>query len=114
MRAARRAARQPPPGGDLPRRRAGDPGRRAASSELSIVDVAPLLLYSLGVPVPDDMSGRVPAEVFEPGELERRPPRFAAAAAPDAPRPPADDARAATPRSRQTIMSRLRALGYVE
>ncbi|MBC7263239.1 MAG: alkaline phosphatase family protein [Chloroflexi bacterium] len=32
-----------------------------------IVDIAPTILYSMGVPVPDDMDGRVLTEIFEPG-----------------------------------------------
>ena len=62
---------------------AAGPGirRGRALDELSIVDVAPLLLHRLGLPVPDDMAGRVPGEILEPRELERRPPRHAAAGA---------------------------------
>jgi predicted AlkP superfamily phosphohydrolase/phosphomutase len=93
---------------------ASGPGIRvgAAVGELSIVDVAPLVLHRLGLPVPDDMAGRVPVEIFDPEALLRRPPRRAAAAAP----PPvpasagftfADDEQAA-------VLERLRALGYVE
>jgi len=80
--------------------------------ELSIVDVAPLLLYALGVPVPLDMSGRIPEEVFLPGELERTPPRYGAAA-PVQPGPTADDP-VYDSDDQKTILSRLRALGYVE
>ena len=56
---------------------AAGPGIRAGASveELSIVDVAPLLLHQLGLPVPEDMAGSVPEAVFEPAELERRPVR---------------------------------------
>ncbi len=81
--------------------------------ELSIVDVAPLLLYSLDVPVPLDMSGRVPEEAFEPGELERRPPRFTSGAAEQHGEPSAVDV-AYDGEDEETIVSRLRALGYVE
>jgi len=42
-------------------------------NQISILNVAPLLLYSLGLPVPEDMEGRVPTEVFEPPLLKRRP-----------------------------------------
>ena len=54
---------------------AAGPGIRAGASveELSIVDVAPLLLHQLGLPAPEDMAGSVPEAIFEPGELERRP-----------------------------------------
>ena len=46
-----------------------------ALDELSLVDVAPLLLHQLGLPVPDDIAGRLPAAIFE-----RRRARAAAAA----------------------------------
>jgi len=86
--------------------------RGDAIGELSIVDVAPFLLYSLDVPVPLDMSGRVPDEAFEPGALDRRPPRFVEA-----------DGAWIAPKDKEiefdsdeqaTILNRLRALGYVE
>jgi predicted AlkP superfamily phosphohydrolase/phosphomutase len=81
--------------------------------ELSIVDVAPMLLYSLDVPVPLDMSGRVPEEAFVPGEVERRPVRYVAGS---------DEAPATAgavevefdSEDEATILNRLRALGYVE
>jgi predicted AlkP superfamily phosphohydrolase/phosphomutase len=90
------------------------PGIRsgAALERLSIVDVAPFLLHSLDVPVPSDMSGRVPAEAFEPEALLRRPPRLA-----DAPGEwvaPADNEVVYDREEEETIVGRLRALGYVE
>jgi hypothetical protein len=82
----------------------------AAVDELSIVDVAPLVLYSLGVPLPDDLDGRLPAEVFELGRIDRRPPRVVPATAPT-------PVAAGAPFDREeeaTVIGRLRALGYVE
>jgi predicted AlkP superfamily phosphohydrolase/phosphomutase len=94
---------------------ASGPSLRSGASldELSIVDVAPLVLYSLDVPVPLDMSGRLPEEAFEPGELERRPPRYVAASPEQAPAPP-DGGVEYESEDEATIVSRLRALGYVE
>jgi predicted AlkP superfamily phosphohydrolase/phosphomutase len=95
---------------------ASGPGVRAGAraGELSIVDVAPFVLHRLGLAVPDDMAGRVPAEILEPSELERRPPRIAAAA-PPRPQPvaPAGDL-ALEPDEQASVLQRLRALGYVE
>jgi predicted AlkP superfamily phosphohydrolase/phosphomutase len=87
---------------------------RIRGDELSIVDVAPLLLHRLDLPVPDDMAGRVPVEILEPDELERRPPRRVAARAPGA-SPPSEAADLELdPDEQASVVRRLRALGYVE
>jgi predicted AlkP superfamily phosphohydrolase/phosphomutase len=94
---------------------ASGPGIREADEvpELSIVDVAPLVLHRLGLPVPDDMAGRVPIEIFEAGELERRPPRRG-----DKPpwTEPGDEPAdlELDPDEQAAVLKRLRALGYVE
>lgn len=95
---------------------AAGPDVRAGSrlAELSLLDVAPLALYSLDLPIPTDVAGRLPTEALEPGSLERRPPRWF--------EPPAQEsvnahgARAIDldQDAEATILSRLRALGYVE
>jgi predicted AlkP superfamily phosphohydrolase/phosphomutase len=82
--------------------------------ELSIVDVAPLLLYCLDVPLPDDMSGRIPGQALEPGELDRRPARHVSAAVADPQLEARDDHVAYNAEDEEAIVSRLRALGYVE
>jgi predicted AlkP superfamily phosphohydrolase/phosphomutase len=43
---------------------------------LSITDVAPTLLYSLGLPVPNDLEGRVAEQIFESAALQDRPIRI--------------------------------------
>jgi predicted AlkP superfamily phosphohydrolase/phosphomutase len=93
---------------------AAGPGIRPGASvrELSIVDVAPLLLHRIGLGVPDDMSGRVPEEIFEPEELASRPPRRVASAPAPASVPTVDVELDAEDQSE--VMRRLRALGYVE
>jgi predicted AlkP superfamily phosphohydrolase/phosphomutase len=92
---------------------ASGPSIRSGASigDLSIPDVAPLLLYSLDVPVPLDMSGRLPEAAFRPGELERRPPQYVAGGLPEQ---PAATAPAFDTDEEALIVSRLRALGYVE
>jgi hypothetical protein len=88
--------------------------RRAAEvEELSIVDVAPLLLHRLGLPVPDDMAGRLPTEVLDADELERHPPRRARAAAGAAPAFESAPFEL-EPDEEVAVLERLRALGYVE
>ena len=91
------------------------PGIRTGETadELSIVDVAPLVLYSLDVPVALDMAGQVPEHVLEPGVLERRPPRYVAGPAAEPPVPSAGEV-AYDSEDEATILNRLRALGYVE
>ncbi|MGH2768307.1 MAG: alkaline phosphatase family protein, partial [Actinomycetota bacterium] len=91
---------------------AGEGIRRGAPlPSLSIVDVAPALLYSLGLPIPVDLEGRLPIEAFDPGLLDARPPRLG---------PPTEAplANAAEGEGRAAgeglVLERLRALGYLE
>ena len=42
-------------------------------NQISILDATPLLLYSLSLPIPEDMEGRLPTEFFEPSMLRNRP-----------------------------------------
>jgi len=81
---------------------------------LSILDVAPLVLYSLGLPVPDDLEGRLPTEVLEPAALQVRPvetvsPPKPAVEPSHMPVGPVLDEEAEA-----EILRRLRALGYIE
>jgi predicted AlkP superfamily phosphohydrolase/phosphomutase len=94
---------------------AAGPGIRSgvAVEDLSIVDVAPLLLYCQGLPVPEDMSGRVPREIFVPAELEQRPPQSVAATNSRNGSPVAVSVAYDT-EDEDAILKRLRALGYVE
>lgn len=78
--------------------------------ERSIVDVAPLLLHSLGVPVPEELDGEVPEGLFEPAALAARPPTYRPAAALAAPA----GVVSFDHEEQATIVGRLRALGYVE
>jgi predicted AlkP superfamily phosphohydrolase/phosphomutase len=92
------------------------PGIRAGAQigELSLVDIAPLLLYRLGLPVPEDMAGRLPAEIFEPGVLEATPLEMG----PASPEPESltggGEAFELEPEEQAALVERLRALGYVE
>lgn len=52
---------------------AGDPIREGAAVEASLLDVAPTVLALLGMPVPDDMPGRVLEEMLTPGFLAEHP-----------------------------------------
>jgi predicted AlkP superfamily phosphohydrolase/phosphomutase len=90
------------------------PGIRQGMSfeEMSILDVAPLLLYSLGLGVPDDMEGRVPVEIYQPAWRARRPVTYRAAT----PLPSTAPAAQATynEEAEAVMLARLRDLGYIE
>jgi predicted AlkP superfamily phosphohydrolase/phosphomutase len=90
------------------------------AAELSILDVAPTLLYSLGLPAPGDLEGHLPEEIVAPEVLRERPVQ-SAAAAPVQPEPEAVAAGVAESvetlfdaEAEATVLARLRALGYVE
>jgi hypothetical protein len=78
---------------------------------LSVLDLAPLLFYLAGQPIPDDLEGELPRDWIDPAHLAAHPPRSVAAAevpglarSPAAPAAGVDDA----------MLERLRALGYVD
>lgn len=96
---------------------AAGPGIRSGHEvgELSLVDVAPLVLHRLGLAVPDDVDGRVPVEVLTADALAAHPPRSAAAGvAPPAFSPSVPDDLELDPDEQASVMRRLKALGYVE
>ncbi len=96
---------------------AAGPGIRAGAQlrELSILDVAPTLLYTLDVPIPRDMTGRLATSAFDPEALRARPPRTAVSESASAAEPAvAGLDLELDPDEEQTILNRLKALGYVE
>jgi predicted AlkP superfamily phosphohydrolase/phosphomutase len=80
----------------------------ATATGSQIIDLAPTILYLLGLPVPNNMDGRVLTEALQRGLLDERPVRFAQ---------PDDghrDAEQALPEEDAAeIEERLRALGYL-
>jgi predicted AlkP superfamily pyrophosphatase or phosphodiesterase len=46
--------------------------------EAQVTDVAPTVLYLLGLPIASDMSGRLLTQALDPGLLQRFPPRYRA------------------------------------
>jgi predicted AlkP superfamily phosphohydrolase/phosphomutase len=92
---------------------AAGPGIRPGQTlgELSILDIAPLVLHSLGLPVPEQMQGRVPEEIYEPAAAARHAVRkVATTAAVSSDMAPA----ALSAEDEQAILERLRDLGYIE
>jgi len=74
-----------------------------------ITDLAPTILYRMGLPVPDDMDGRVLTEMFEPAFARATP--LQRAEAETGQRRPEHEL---PPEERAEIEARLRSLGYLE
>ncbi|HMP77417.1 MAG TPA: alkaline phosphatase family protein [Kiritimatiellia bacterium] len=82
---------------------------------LAMVDVAPALLHSLGLPIPSNLEGHVPVEAFDAEWMQENPieagaPAREAEEAPEAPKsaePSSEDAK-------KEVYEQLRALGYIE
>jgi predicted AlkP superfamily phosphohydrolase/phosphomutase len=93
---------------------AAGPGvrRGARLSQLSILDVAPVLLDALGLPIPEDLEGRVPKELYEPSRMAARPSSMG-----ERTRRPLEAIQEPEPREeegQEEIVQRLKALGYLE
>ena len=84
--------------------------------ELSILDIAPSLLYSLGLPVPEDLEGRAPEEVFEPEAIRRRPVEMIEPIPTEKTKRPQKSSQTPGmgPEEEQELADRLRQLGYIE
>ena len=87
--------------------------RGFSAPELSILDVAPTVLYSLGLPVPAELQGRVPEEIYAETVLEKHPvQRLTAAGVPVS--QAGSTAVPAEMEDEETVLERLRELGYIE
>jgi len=82
---------------------------------MQMVDVAPTMLYAMGLAIPEDLEGRVVTEVFDPAYVSAHPAVTGAKTVRPAHLPPeetndlADD-----PESEEQVMMRLKALGYID
>ena len=100
------------------------PGVRPAKGvHLQIVDTAAIAAHSMGLPVPSDLEGKVPADLYEPDWLAAHPVVIGAATVPVAGHAadPAqgtaseDSATAeAEDDQREEVLAQLRLLGYIE
>ncbi|MGI9431676.1 MAG: alkaline phosphatase family protein [Myxococcota bacterium] len=92
---------------------AGGPIRAVAErGELSVLDIAPLIAYLAGAPIPDDLEGTLPTEWIVPGFLAAHPPKIVPAdSLPSLPplTAPGEDAD-----GDEALLERLKAMGYVE
>jgi predicted AlkP superfamily phosphohydrolase/phosphomutase len=100
---------------------AAGPGirRGATVGDLSILDVTPALMHSLGLPVPEEFEGRLPVEIFEDAHPVTLAPMASIASGAALPAEPVAAAMAAAEpgmdaEGEATVMERLRALGYIE
>lgn len=91
------------------------PGIRAGANvgRLGILDVAPALLYSLGLAIPSDVEGKFPDQLFQSELLALEPPRRVDVDRPeDAPLPVSQGA-ALSAEDEAILVDRLRGLGYL-
>lgn len=80
---------------------------------LSILNVAPVLLHSVGLDTPSDMEAGVPAEIYAPEFLKARPARVGERTQPPEAFPEQSDA-SLDADSDAEMLARLRELGYIE
>jgi predicted AlkP superfamily phosphohydrolase/phosphomutase len=73
-----------------------------------IVDLAPTTLYLMGLPVPDDMDGRVLTEALTPDYRDRHPVKVEKACGGSS-----QDARALSQEEQEELKVRLKGLGYL-
>jgi predicted AlkP superfamily phosphohydrolase/phosphomutase len=79
---------------------------------LDLLDVAPLLLYCIGLPIPEDLEGRLPEEMLAADRLDERP---AETAGVTEKAEGSDDAdREVTPEEKEALMNQLKLLGYMD
>jgi len=90
----------------------------------NILDIAPLVLHSLGLEIPAEYDGRVPIEFYDPNYLASDPPRIAVTAEPSTSRtskngnqPQDTDTTGEVEMDAEDeaiLMERLKSLGYIE
>jgi predicted AlkP superfamily phosphohydrolase/phosphomutase len=77
----------------------------------SIIDLAPTILYTMGLPIPADMDGRVLTDLFVPSFLEENPIHYVGGSRDeDSFR---DDQSVFSEEDEQKVEERLRGLGYI-
>jgi predicted AlkP superfamily phosphohydrolase/phosphomutase len=93
---------------------AGGPVRSGhAFSGAEIIDVAPTVLYLMGLPIPGDMDGRPLLEALDPEFVARNPPRFDRESPAPAEPPPAPET-VFNEAEEDMIAKRLQSMGYIE
>jgi predicted AlkP superfamily phosphohydrolase/phosphomutase len=85
-----------------------------AVSPLSIEDVTPTLLYSLGLDIPKDFDGRCPSQVFEPSYMKNNPVLIGEATRPTESFADQNKKVQMKEEEKKEIFDQLKALGYIE
>jgi hypothetical protein len=80
---------------------------------LSILDVAPTILYSLELEVPQDFPGRVPSEAYTDGWFDRHPIRYGGASGSHMSLSAAASGDSSDPAENEQLIRRLEDLGYL-
>jgi arylsulfatase A-like enzyme len=83
-------------------------GRRMKVEGAQLVDLAPTILYALGMAIPEDMDGRILLEIFEPSFLASQKPRSSEALSRER-----RAAQGLTAEEEKEIKDKLRGLGYL-
>jgi len=83
--------------------------RGLAAEALNLLDITPLLLHLLGLPVPQDLEGRVPVELLRADAGRRQVDQAAATVAPQA-----KSRREPTPEEREALLKQMKILGYMD
>lgn len=78
------------------------------SNPLSLLDITPLILHLLGLPVPRDLDGRVPEEIFRPDALHT------VASGSQTQAVQQGDLREPTQEEKDALMRQMKLLGYME
>ena len=81
---------------------------------MSIEDVTPCLMYSLGLDIPEDFDGQLPTEIFDSSYLAENPFKIGEPTVPVHTNDQEGDAVHLTEEGEKEIFKQLKALGYVE
>lgn len=82
--------------------------------DLSVLDVAPTILYSLNIPVPDNLEGKVVEECFSADFLRKQPVNYCKGEDKKNIQSPSESSTPFNEEEEQAIFAQLRELGYME
>jgi predicted AlkP superfamily phosphohydrolase/phosphomutase len=81
---------------------------------LNIADLAPTILYAMGLPIPEDMDGKVLTQIFDPAIVQAQPAQYGSTVGRWPSEEEAQPILEKTQSGEEAIVERLRALGYVK